>query len=358
MAKQYILYGHGGSLNHGGEALARTTINLVRCLSPESKVILSTHFADQDRRVKLEADEFVERDCSGNTNEIVYAPTIEKITPDSVCVHLGGDNYCYRNWQRYAAIHYAALNRGATSILWSCSINPEAINQEMLQCLRTHHLITARENITYHTLVQYGLSNVLKVSDIAFTLKPVPVEFPLQNFVAVNLSPLEVRKNPLTQAAVEKLIDYVIMKTDMAVALIPHVLAPMDNDYELLAQIKKKYKERVTLISDQMSAGQYKYIISKARFGVFARTHAAIAGYSTLVPTLAIGYSIKAKGIASDLGLYDYVIDVGKLSKEDEILSVFCKLVHYEKLLRNTLAEQMPQYIENAVNKKALEYFM
>ena len=46
---------------------------------------------------------------------------------------------------------------------------------------------------------------------------------------------------------------------------------------------------------------ELKGCISRCRFLVAARTHASIAAYSTGVPTLVAGYSVKARGIARDL---------------------------------------------------------
>ena len=59
---------------------------------------------------------------------------------------------------------------------------------------------------------------------------------------------------------------------------------------------------------------EIKGIISKCRFFIGARTHSTIAAYSTCVPTLAVGYSIKARGIARDIfGTEDnYVVPVQK----------------------------------------------
>lgn len=59
--------------------------------------------------------------------------------------------------------------------------------------------------------------------------------------------------------------------------------------------------ERVRLAGGDFSAGDYKAIISRCDLVVAERMHAAIAGLSTGVPTLLIGYSIKAEGILTDL---------------------------------------------------------
>lgn len=350
MAQHYLLYGHGGSFNHGGEALTSTTIDLLRQGSPGCFITLSTHFSEQDKQFKINADEFVERNQKGKTNEEIYAPTLERIRSDSICIHLGGDNYCYPNWQRYAAIHYKALEKGAVSILWSCSIDPKVIDNEMLCALKTHHLIAAREQITYDALLAKGLKNVVKVSDIAFTLKPSPIELELKNYVAINFGPLVIRKNPLLEEAFQALADYIIKKTELNLVLIPHVLASVDNDYEALKKIRVSDPARTLLISDALSAAQYKSIISQARFGVFSRTHAAIAAYSSLTPVLAVGYSSKSQGIAMDLKLDEFTLSIEQISTPQILIHSVQKLQKNELFIRQSLGKQMPQYIKKVTN--------
>jgi polysaccharide pyruvyl transferase WcaK-like protein len=313
----FILYGHGGSYNHGAEAITRCTIETLRKVSVGCKIALSTHFAAQDKEFGLPADEFIERNLSGKTNAEIYAPTIDRIKPGSICIHVGGDNYCYKNWQRWAEIHYAALRKGAYSILWSCSVDPDVIDEKMQKVFCSHHLITAREIISYNALTERGCTNVIKVNDIAFSLKPAAVDIGIDNFIAFNLSPLVIRKNPLITDAFKTLVEYILSNTSFNIALVPHVVQPADNDYDALKLITD-CSERVKLISDKFSAAEYKYIISKAKFCVFSRTHAAIAAYSSGVPVLAVAYSAKAHGIAEEMGLP--VIDVSDITAENSLI--------------------------------------
>jgi colanic acid/amylovoran biosynthesis protein len=352
--KDIILYGHAGSYNHGAEAITSCVIEKLRHVSPNCRIILSTHFAEQDRQFFIDADEFIERDIRGVANNEVYAPTIERIHKDSICIHVGGDNYCYRNWQRYALIHQRAIEKGAVSILLGCSIEPGLIDREMLDILKTHSLITARESVTYDALVERGLRNVVKVTDIAFSLKPQPTDFQLKNFVAINISPLVIKENPMIQKAIEQLVNYILTETDMSIVLIPHCLISVNNDCDALRQIDTHNSERVVFISENLLASQYKAIISQARFGVFARTHAAIAAYSSLVPTLAIGYSVKSWGIASDLGMSDYVVDIQSIHSSTDLLKPFFRLVKNEAVIRDSLSRRMPEYTKNTVCEQVL----
>ena len=98
------------------------------------------------------------------------------------------------------------------------------------------------------------------------------------------------------------------------------------------------------------NAEQLKGVISKCRFMVAARTHASIAAYSTCVPTLVVGYSVKAKGIAKDIfGSYeDYVLPVQNLESPNDLTYKFKWLMDHENEIRNHLSAFMPGYIARA----------
>lgn len=93
-----------------------------------------------------------------------------------------------------------------------------------------------------------------------------------------------------------------------------------------------------------------KYIISQCGFFVGARTHATIAAYSTGVPTLVVGYSVKARGIARDLfGTEDgYVLPVQQLREKDELTKAFVSLYERRDAIRTHLNETLPGYIARA----------
>ncbi len=81
-----------------------------------------------------------------------------------------------------------------------------------------------------------------------------------------------------------------------------------------------------------------------------ARTHATIAAYSTCVPTLVVGYSVKARGIARDIfGSEDnMVIPVQSLEHEDDLVNAFKYIQENESNIRQHLQNFMPSYIEKA----------
>ena len=107
------------------------------------------------------------------------------------------------------------------------------------------------------------------------------------------------------------------------------------------------------LNTDQMSYLQIRYAISKCEYFIGGRTHSVISAYSTRVPCLALGYSVKAVGIAKDLGMPDYtVINSRKLINSHQLIDSFEKLEKNRELIMN-IYNDLPNYISrfNGIRK-------
>ena len=106
------------------------------------------------------------------------------------------------------------------------------------------------------------------------------------------------------------------------------------------------------LILDDIKLGckELKGYISKCRFFIGARTHSIIAAYSNCVPALALGYSVKAKGIARDIfGKEDkLVLPVQTFSEPEAMVEGFKYLMDNEEKIKNKLIEVMPEYKKKA----------
>ena len=93
-------------------------------------------------------------------------------------------------------------------------------------------------------------------------------------------------------------------------------------------------------------AEELKGYISRCRFFIGARTHSTIAAYSSCVPTLVVGYSIKANGLAKDIfGTIDnFVCPVQTLDNEEDILNKFIYILKNENKIKRHLENMMPGY--------------
>ena len=133
----------------------------------------------------------------------------------------------------------------------------------------------------------------------------------------------------------------------MSVALIPHVVWEAVDDRKILKEFYEKYKNtnRVFLIDD-CPCEDLKGYISKCRFFIGARTHSTIAAYSTCVPTLVVGYSVKARGIAKDLfGTWEnYVLPAQEIKEKNELTNSFIWLQENESNIKKHLSDILPEY--------------
>ena len=151
--------------------------------------------------------------------------------------------------------------------------------------------------------------------------------------------------------AYRSLIAHILNTTDMTVALIPHVVVETNDDRIPLRNLYDEFVSsgRILLIEDH-DCCELKGYISRCRVFIGARTHATIAAYSTCVPTLVLGYSVKSKGIARDIfGTEEhYVLPVQELQKPNELADGFDWLLSNEESIRSHLRRVMPEYIQRA----------
>lgn len=378
---KYFLYGHNGSGNHGCEAIVRGTYEVIRSFDNELELTLASGNKNEDINYGLNeilnvVDEqnvvekfslpyiyaYLSLKLFKNdlpSEEVVYRNTFNNIDKNTIALSIGGDNYCYPGYHRFMMLHEMLYRRGIKTVLWGCSVEPSKIDKEMREDLCKYDLIVARESLTYEALKNIG-ANVQLCSDPAFQLKkidlPLPKNFIEGNTVGINVSPLIMScetNQGITRENYIQLVDYIIKNTDMNVALIPHVVWVDNNDdRKPLEELYNMFKEtnRVCLIENH-NCMELKGYISKCRFFIGARTHATIAAYSTSIPTLVVGYSIKAKGIAKDIfGTYDnYVLPVQSLKEKDELIRAFEWMVNNEGSIRIHLNEFMKNYIPSAL---------
>jgi len=369
------LYGHGGAYNHGAEAIVKTTIKIIREKYSDAYVAVSSHFPEQDKEFAIDADEFFERKQGDGSSALqrkavgtvpllsqfareMYSDALDFITPDTVCLSVGGDNFSYPNWHRWAAFQQQAAQKKAKTILWGCSIEPSMITPEMSVVLESYAHILARETHTFNALNNSGIKTDIRlIPDPAFLLTPEPLKIPeiiqTGDIIGINISPLIIRREPIPGIIIKNitnLIDYILTKTDLKIALIPHVLMPMDNDYDLLHELEQsipiQYRSRVWLAGEKLSAAELKYIILKCRLIICARTHTAISAYSSGVPALVLGYSVKSAGIAEDLGVGEFVLNVADLTSPDDVREMFIRLNTKTDEQRTILAQNLKDYTQ------------
>lgn len=369
------LYYHGGSANHGCEAIVRSTAKILNVPirlftnSPEEDIEYDLKqvveiVEDKEKRINRKSLEYIL--CAINHKitrtdyqfiKCAHKDFLKHISGTDICLSIGGDNYCYNGVDRLGYYNKMLHKKGTKTVLWGCSIEPSVLKEAVIKDLKLYDLITVRESLSYEGLKNAGvIDNVLLCSDPAFQLDKIDVDLPKgfnkNNTIGINVSPLVLTCGKLVMENYLELIKYILDETSDKFLLIPHVVKKETNDKEILRMLKEQFKDndRVVMIDDN-NCMALKGIISKCKLFVGARTHATIAAYSTCVPTIAVGYSIKARGIARDIfgTEKNYVVSVQNFTDKDDLKNAFQWLEKHEKEVKNILINRMPEYCRKSL---------
>ena len=377
MKKQKILlYGVGTFKNKGCEALVNSTINQIEnnarivaasfdykndknMYKEKIEKFVDHHKHDEQKFDKKELEEF-NRLQTKKWNTYDYEcfyerDVINEMKDADMCIHIGGDNYCYGVNEWMYAITKKARELGKKNILWGASLYDEIKDVDLIEDLKRYDLLILREKISYNAIKKYvSEDKLMLIPDPAFSLKPKSIQlnkwYEKGNIIGLNLSPLTI-KNDEQYESIKSLIDYILNKTKYKILLLPHVTVEEASDLIILRRIANDYKDndRIYLEEKDYNCQELKYIISKCHIIVASRTHASIAAYSSCVPTLVIGYSVKSRGIAEDIfGNYEkYVLPANKISKQS-IISSFEYILDNKQKIKKYLSDKMPSIIEQS----------
>ena len=254
-----------------------------------------------------------------------------------------------------------AVDLGKRVVLWGASVGPFDREPTMIEPMKRHlermALITVRESKSLDLLRSWGLTNVLRVSDPAFILEASPAaidQWPASNdgVLGVNISSLVTRRSTGGASRlldeIEWFLRQVLDGTTMGVALVPHVVPRSMSgagDQAIQTAILSRmtdYEGRICAVPASLNAAEMKDVISRCRFFIGARTHATIAALSSLVPTISLGYSIKAVGLNEDVFGHSRWLTDGLNLGGEELLRVFGELREQEDSVRSLLARRIP----------------
>lgn len=375
------LYYHRGSENHGCEAIVRSTAKMLNTqltlwsTAPDADIAYGVdgivNVVEDTKQPPTGARLFeskVHHKLTGSDylyTKFEHEAFFSSVRPGDICFSIGGDNYCYGGKEYLGYYNRIIHEKGGKTVFWGCSFEPSEMDAATAKDIARYDLITARESISYETLKAVNPNTIL-VADPAFVLDsvelPLPEGWKEGNTIGINASPLIMqcaKDGSVVYEAYQRLIKHILDTTDMTVALIPHVIVATNDDRIPLRNLYEEFAPsgRVLLIEDH-NCCELKGYISRCRMFIGARTHATIAAYSTGVPTLVVGYSVKARGIARDLfGTEEgYVLPVQQLKESDELTQAFVRLYEKRDAIRAHLNETLPGYIARAdAARKALE---
>lgn len=382
---RYAFYSHGGCENHGCEAIVKTLSALIKDKSPDSVIKLYTLSSKSDEHGDLpnidEAEEFryiihasettlaqkikislLNRKSQKAADEYYYSLSCKNpsLKENDVYISVGGDNYCYGDGHMAAAMNRELKRLGKKTVIWGCSIGEEDLSEDKIKDLKTFDLIVARESLTYDALKKNGVDrNTVLYPDSAFTLVPefVKDEIPFdKKTIGFNFSSMAswfAKDSEKIEKIFAEFLEYLLETTDKNIMMIPHVTYVPGGDQLILSRIAERIdSDRLLTAPSDLTAAQYKGIISQCDEFIGARTHATIAAYSTCVPTLVIGYSVKSRGIAKDIfGTYDgLVIPVDKIESSSDLINAYKAFDEKKEEYRGHLRKTMPEYIARAKN--------
>ena len=140
-----FLYYNGPASNHGCEAIVRATQKLLggslklASLSPDQEVLYGldriVSIIDDRARPLVKpslkwAVHAVYRKLTHSDElytNFAHSQFFAEIKKNDVCLSVGGDNYCYPHTDILSHYNRAIHSRGAKTVLWGCSVEPELL---------------------------------------------------------------------------------------------------------------------------------------------------------------------------------------------------------------------------------------
>lgn len=401
---RFLLVGNGSYANRGCEAIVRGTMEILRKefggidaragvygLSKEANDQISEeidpdvhNFELHNQVSRWSVDWLQDRLNSKFGTHFVSnnRPLLPHLENALAALEIGGDNFSldYGLPRHLLNMDQYLLHRRIPVVLWGASVGPfdsePGFAKVMLDHLRTVNGIFVRESFSRDYLAENGISgNVRLMSDPAFLMNPAPydpdkfgLEVP-EGAIGLNFSPLMAKYLTRDEVQVWNMgeehlaswrsfcVDAVIQIAALSgrdIILIPHVgslLAGID-DFRFLEAIAREAKEKakvnVICVSRKLASAEMKAIISKCHIFAGARTHSTIAALSSQVPTLSLGYSMKARGLNQDIfGSQDYCISIGNL-KLEALLEKISLLLDNRDSIAGILEDRIPEVKRNA----------
>lgn len=376
MSKKILLFYHGGSENRGCEAIVRTAVTVIKKKYPDSYIALASRKPETDQHIpgldkiilhntnrglsRFSLDYFKNQwetrviRTFKTSYRLMHQDIAEAAKDFDIVLSIGGDNYCYGETPDIYELDRQIKSLGKKLILWGASVGAKDVcSNAMRKDLESLDALLIREPNSYEELKGLGFNNVHLVADGAFLLDkeflPLPKEWEEGNTIGFNYSPLVHKKHPESRKAALELLKHILNTTSYKIALTPHVIISGNDDYACMLDLLKDLKnekgvERIFALPNNLNAIQIKGYIARMELFIGARTHATIAAYSSCVPTMVLGYSIKSLGIAKDLfGTERLVLKSDEISNAELLKAKFDELNRDKVELKMLLEQRIPE---------------
>lgn len=386
----FLFVGNGQYANRGCEAIAKSSIRLIREYYPNAPIVNGNELGDYDQIDETEPDvRHIRCSCMGaahrkmRISKLIFdktrlmvdisqaGRTIREWAPHSRAVlSMGGDLYGLSQGSitllQYVFLGRAAIRAGKPFIIWGATIgNMDAypvIKRTALNHFRECSLILVRDKASLEYLENNGVKdNVKLVADPAFLLKPVeptiplPNNDPLEEMIGLNLA-----SSYGSQGGLGSYRDMIrigadcvqgIMKTTgKSVLLIPHIVAYPDNttanDTIFLSLVRECLAERgidVPLLPSSLRVWEIKWVLGKLKAYVGSRFHSTVGALGSGTPTISICFSEKAPALNQLLlGHTRFVMHCRNLTPTT-LSEMTCQLLSEEDAVRKQLQKTLPE---------------
>ncbi|MBY6037095.1 polysaccharide pyruvyl transferase family protein [Fictibacillus nanhaiensis] len=225
--------------------------------------------------------------------------------------------------------------------------------------------IFIREKITYQWLEKISLNNesVTLVPDSAFCMEMEESELadkvidevknqhtgPLFGFTVRDWNFPEVEDKTFYRnkyiESIRRGIEYIEKELDGKVLLMPQVLGPNPfNDDRIISReiLNHPTIKNAELLDYDFKPRELKYLYSKMDMFVGTRMHSNIFSLSNFVPTVAINYEHKTRGIMESLNLNDFVIDINEITPENLKIKIE-NCWKTKEIVKRNLLETIPE---------------
>jgi polysaccharide pyruvyl transferase WcaK-like protein len=149
-------------------------------------------------------------------------------------------------------------------------------------------------------------------------------------------------------AAMRDLIETLLRDTEARLVLVPHVNAPLDHPnsdsaacHTVRATFRPSDQQRILVAPEFRSPAQAKWLIGQCDWFCGTRMHSCIAAMAAGVPTAAVAYSDKTRGVFATCGLQDHVADPRTASTETIVHQLLASWQQRGQA-RATLAQHLP----------------
>ncbi len=344
---KYVITGITTTRNRGVEALLVTTIDQIVARDPGAQITVLTRDPEYDSHrcgrtgvsfvdhglplfsQSLPAfKRFLKRRVLGT--RLQWDRVLAVLRASDVVIASGGDifgsEYGRENLMRHLNVLRASLRFGRRVVFLGHSIGPFSADDELRAwraVAEKSQLITLRESLSYEYVrdrCSLDKQRIVKTADVAFLLgasenddamlpklgldpqRPVIACAASQGIA--HYSGMDAVEHRRSWTA---LLEHLGARLKAQVVLIPHAqdVSPRFDDRVLATEITRELSPAAgcstRLAGGDLSAAEYKALIKQCELVIAERMHAGIAGLSSRVATVVVGYSVKAEGILREM---------------------------------------------------------